>query len=261
MNSLIVKTISDYMNSGESPDILFWVGSAGSFDERAQNITRAFVKILNKANVRFAVLGKEESSTGDAAKRAGNEFLFQMQALMNIEVLNSYNIKRIVTTCPHSYNTLKNEYKGLGGDYFVQHHTEFIEELIKNGKLDFDSNLKNKKITYHDPCYLGRGNDVYDAPRNLIKKLNLDFIEIARNKRKSFCCGAGGAQMFKESENGEFEINIVRTKEALATEADIIATGCPFCNTMLTDGVKNREKEDTVQVLDLAEMIALAEDL
>ena len=255
MNSLIVKTISDYMNSGESPDILFWVGSAGSFDERAQNITRAFVKILNKANVRFAVLGKEESSTGDAAKRAGNEFLFQMQALMNIEVLNSYNIKRIVTTCPHSYNTLKNEYKGLGGDYFVQHHTEFIEELIKNGKLDFDSNLKNKKITYHDPCYLGRGNDVYDAPRNLIKKLNLDFIEIARNKRKSFCCGAGGAQMFKESENGEFEINIVRTNEALATEADIIATGCPFCNTMITDGVKNIA-EGKAEVMDIAELIA-----
>jgi len=255
MNSLIVKTISDYVNSGESPDILFWVGSAGSFDERAQNITRAFVKILNKANVRFAVLGKEESSTGDAAKRAGNEFLFQMQALMNIEVLNSYNIKRIVTTCPHSYNTLKNEYKGLGGDYFVQHHTEFIEELIKNGKLDFDSNLKNKKITYHDPCYLGRGNDVYDAPRNLIKKLNLDFIEIARNKRKSFCCGAGGAQMFKESENGEFEINIVRTNEALATEADIIATGCPFCNTMITDGVKNIA-ERNVEVMDIAELIA-----
>ena len=255
MNSLIVKTISDYVNSGESPDILFWVGSAGSFDERAQKITRAFVKILNKANVRFAVLGKEESSTGDAAKRAGNEFLFQMQALMNIEVLNSYNIKRIVTTCPHSYNTLKNEYKGLGGDYFVQHHTEFIEELIKNGKLDFDSNLKNKKITYHDPCYLGRGNDVYDAPRNLIKKLNLDFIEIARNKRKSFCCGAGGAQMFKESENGEFEINIVRTKEALATEADIIATGCPFCNTMITDGVKIIA-EGKAEVMDIAELIA-----
>ena len=255
MNSLIVKTISDYVNSGEAPDILFWVGSAGSFDERAQKITRAFVKILNKANVRFAVLGKEESSTGDAAKRAGNEFLFQMQALMNIEVLNSYNIKRIVTTCPHSYNTLKNEYKGLGGDYFVQHHTEFIEELIKNGKLDFDSNLKNKKITYHDPCYLGRGNDVYDAPRNLIKKLNLDFIEIARNKRKSFCCGAGGAQMFKESENGEFEINIVRTNEALATEADIIATGCPFCNTMITDGVKNIA-EGKAEVMDIAELIA-----
>jgi|TARA_B110000093_G_scaffold182417_1_gene228972 Fe-S oxidoreductase len=255
MNSLIVKTISDYVNSGEAPDILFWVGSAGSFDERAQKITRAFVKILNKANVRFAVLGKEESSTGDAAKRAGNEFLFQMQALMNIEVLNSYNIKRIVTTCPHSYNTLKNEYKGLGGDYFVQHHTEFIEELIKNGKLDFDSNLKNKKITYHDPCYLGRGNDVYDAPRNLIKKLNLDFIEIARNKRKSFCCGAGGAQMFKESENGEFEINIVRTNEALATEADIIATGCPFCNTMITDGVKIIA-EGKAEVMDIAELIA-----
>ena len=255
MDTLNVKTITDYINSGETPEILFWVGSAGSFDERAQKITRAFVRILNKANINFAVLGDEESSSGDVAKRAGNEFLFQMQALMNIEILNSYKIKKIVTTCPHSYNTLKNEYKELGGDYFVQHHTEFIEELIEMGKLDFKINLRNKKITYHDPCYLGRGNNIYNSPRNLIKKLNLDFIEIPRNKRKSFCCGAGGAQMFKESEDGKFEINIVRTKEALATEADIIATACPFCNTMITDGVKNID-ERKAAVMDIAEIIA-----
>tara|TARA_B110000438_G_scaffold33802_2_gene33421 strand:+ start:9918 stop:10694 length:777 start_codon:yes stop_codon:yes gene_type:complete len=255
MDTLNVKTIADYINSGETPEILFWVGSAGSFDERAQKITRAFVRILNKANINFAVLGDEESSSGDVAKRAGNEFLFQMQALMNIEILNSYKIKKIVTTCPHSYNTLKNEYKELGGDYFVQHHTEFIEELIEMGKLDLKINLRNKKITYHDPCYLGRGNNIYNSPRNLIKKLDLDFIEIPRNKRKSFCCGAGGAQMFKESENGKFEINIVRTKEALATEADIIATACPFCNTMITDGVKNID-ERKAAVMDIAEIIA-----
>ena len=261
MNSLIVKTISDYMNSGESPDILFWVGSAGSFDERAQKITRAFVKILNKANVRFAVLGKEESSTGDAAKRAGNEFLFQMQALMNIEVLNSYNIKRIVTTCPHSYNTLKNEYKGLGGDYFVQHHTEFIEELIKNGKLDFDSNLKNKKITYHDPCYLGRGNGEYDAPRSVIEALDAELVEMKRCKSKGLCCGAGGAQMFKEAEKGNKEINDERTEDVLETKASVVATGCPFCNTMMTDGVKSAEKSNTIDVKDIAEMIAQAANI
>ena len=255
MDTLNVKTITDYINSGETPEILFWVGSAGSFDERAQKITRAFVRILNKANINFAVLGDEESSSGDVAKRAGNEFLFQMQALMNIEILNSYKIKKIVTTCPHSYNTLKNEYKELGGDYFVQHHTEFIEELIEMGKLELKINLRNKKITYHDPCYLGRGNNIYNSPRNLIKKLDLDFIEIPRNKRKSFCCGAGGAQMFKESENGKFEINIVRTKEALATEADIIATACPFCNTMITDGVKSIDERKAV-VMDIAEIIA-----
>ena len=255
MNNLKVRTIADFQNLGETPDILFWVGSAGSFDDRAKKITKAFVKILNHAEVNFAVLGSEESSSGDAAKRAGNEFLFQMQALMNIEVLNSYNIKNIVTTCPHSYNTLKNEYSGLGGSYNVLHHTEFISNLIDEKKIILKSKIDYKKLTYHDPCYLGRGNDVYDAPRKLIDFLDLDFVEIPRNKRNSFCCGAGGAQMFKESENGEFEINIVRTKEALETNADIIATGCPFCNTMMTDGVKNLD-EGKAEVMDLAELIA-----
>ena len=255
MNNYKVKTIAECINNGEQPDILFWVGSAGSFDDRAKKISQAFVKILNAANINFAVLGEEESSSGDAAKRAGNEFLFQMQALMNIEVLNSYNIKNIVTTCPHSYNTLKNEYSGLGGSYNVLHHTEFISNLIDEKKIILKSKIDYKKLTYHDPCYLGRGNDVYDAPRKLIDFLDLDFVEIPRNKRNSFCCGAGGAQMFKESENGEFEINIVRTKEALETNADIIATGCPFCNTMMTDGVKNLD-EGKAEVMDLAELIA-----
>ena len=255
MNNSKVRTVAECINNGEQPDILFWVGSAGSFDDRAKKISQAFVKILNAANINFAVLGEEESSSGDAAKRAGNEFLFQMQALMNIEVLNSYNIKNIVTTCPHSYNTLKNEYSGLGGSYNVLHHTEFISNLIDEKKIILKSKIDYKKLTYHDPCYLGRGNDVYDAPRKLIDFLDLDFVEIPRNKRNSFCCGAGGAQMFKESENGEFEINIVRTKEALETNADIIATGCPFCNTMMTDGVKNLD-EGKAEVMDLAELIA-----
>ena len=255
MNHSKVRTVAECINNGEQPDILFWVGSAGSFDDRAKKISQAFVKILNAANINFAVLGEEESSSGDAAKRAGNEFLFQMQALMNIEVLNSYNIKNIVTTCPHSYNTLKNEYSGLGGNYNVLHHSEIISNLIDEKKIILKSKIDYKKLTYHDPCYLGRGNDVYDAPRKLIDFLDLDFVEIPRNKRNSFCCGAGGAQMFKESENGEFEINIVRTKEALETNADIIATGCPFCNTMMTDGVKNLD-EGKAEVMDLAELIA-----
>ena len=255
MDNLQVRTYADYFNNGEKPDILFWVGSAGSFDDRAKKITRAFVKILNRANIKFAVLGEEESSSGDAAKRAGNEFLFQMQALMNIEILNAYEVKNIVTTCPHAYNTLKNEYSDLGGKYDVLHHTEYISNLLDEKKLSLSSSLDYKKLTYHDPCYLGRANDIYDAPRKLIDSLNIEFTEMPRNKRKSFCCGAGGAQMFKESENGEFEINIVRTEEALKTNANVIATSCPFCNTMMTDGVKNID-EGKADVMDLAELIA-----
>ncbi len=247
--------MAEFIAEGKEADILFWVGSAGSFDDRAKKITRAFVQILNKAEVNFGVLGSEESSSGDAAKRAGNEFLFQMQAMMNIEVMNSYNVKRIVTTCPHSYNTLKNEYKGLGGMYEVLHHTEFIAELLKEEKLKITGILKGKKITYHDPCYLGRANNVYDIPRELIKSLGVELVEMKRSKRLSFCCGAGGAQMFKEAENGSQEININRTEEALALNPDIIATGCPFCNTMMTDGVKS-VNEGAAEVLDIAELIA-----
>ena len=226
MSEFQVNTMAELMAEGKEVDVLFWVGSAGSFDERAKKITRAFVKILNKANVNFGVLGTEESSSGDAAKRAGNEFLFQMQALMNIEVMNAYNIKKIVTTCPHAYNTIKNEYPSLGGNYTTYHHTEFIVELIKVGKLEVKANLSGKKITFHDPCYLGRGNNIYDKPRQLIEALGVKIIEMKRSKRKSFCCGAGGGQMFKESEKGIEEININRTKEALGLKPDIIATGC-----------------------------------
>jgi len=248
--------MAEFRAEGKEPDILYWVGSAGSFDDRTKKITRSFVKILNKAGVNFGVLGVEESSSGDAAKRAGNEFLFQMQAFTNIEVMNSYNVKHIVTTCPHAYNTLKNEYKSLGGNYILQHHTEFIYELISNGKLDVKKkSLIGKRITYHDPCYLGRANNIYDAPRNLINFLGVELIEMKRSKRKSFCCGAGGAQMFKEAEKGEKEINIDRTEEALFLDPDIIATGCPFCNTMMTDGVKSVD-EGSAEVKDIAELIA-----
>ena len=214
MSELQVKTMAEFMAEGKEADLLFWVGSAGSFDDRAKKITRAFVKIMNKAGVNFGVLGAEESSSGDAAKRAGNEFLFQMQAMTNIQVMNTYNVKRIVTTCPHSYNTLKNEYKSLGGDYKVQHHTEFIEELVSEGKLTISANLKGTKVTYHDPCYLGRANNVYDAPRDLIKSLGVELVEMKRTKSRSFCCGAGGSQMFKEPEPGAQDININRTEEA-----------------------------------------------
>jgi heterodisulfide reductase subunit D len=255
MSELKVKTMAEFMAEGKEADILFWVGSAGSFDDRAKKITRSFVEIMNKAGVNFGVLGSEESSSGDAAKRAGNEFLFQMQAMMNIEVMNAYNVKRIVTTCPHSYNTLKNEYKGLGGDYKVQHHTEFIAELLSEGKLKVTGDLSGKKITYHDPCYLGRANNVYEIPRELIKSLGVELAEMKRSKRKSFCCGAGGAQMFKDPEKGQQDININRTEEALALKPDIIATGCPFCNTMMTDGVKS-VNEGAAQVKDIAELIA-----
>ena len=255
MSELQIKTMAQFIAEGKEPDILFWVGSAGSFDDRAKKITRAFVKIMNKADVNFGVLGIEESSSGDAAKRSGNEFLFQMQAMMNIEVMNGYKVKRIVTTCPHSYNTLKNEYKGLGGNYKVQHHTELIAELLANGKLKFTGNLKGTKITYHDPCYLGRANNIYDIPRELIKSLGVELVEMKRSKRKSFCCGAGGAQMFKDPENGSQDININRTEEALSLKPDIIATGCPFCNTMMTDGVK-AVNEGAAEVKDIAELIA-----
>ena len=262
MSELKVPTMAEMTASGKQPDVLFWVGCAGSFDDRAKKITRAFVKILNNVGVNFAVLGTEESCTGDPAKRAGNEFLFQMQAMGNIQVLNAYEIKSIVTTCPHCFNTLKNEYPELGGDYAVKHHSQFLQELIDEGKLSIEGGaFKGKKITFHDPCYLGRSNDVYEAPRVLIEKLDAELVEMKRCKSKGLCCGAGGAQMFKEAEKGAKEINVERTEEALEIKPDIIATGCPFCMTMMTDGVKIKEKETEVQVYDLAELIAEAKDL
>jgi len=262
MSELKVPTMAEMTASGKQTDVLFWVGCAGSFDDRAKKITRAFVKILNNVGVNFAVLGTEESCTGDPAKRAGNEFLFQMQAMGNIQVLNAYEIKSIVTTCPHCFNTLKNEYPELGGDYAVKHHSQFLQELIDEGKLSIEGGaFKGKKITFHDPCYLGRANDVYEAPRVLIEKLDAELVEMKRCKSKGLCCGAGGAQMFKEAEKGVKEINVERTEEALEIKPDIIATGCPFCMAMMTDGVKIKEKETELQVYDLAELIAEAKDL
>ena len=247
---------------GKQPEVLFWVGCAGSFDERAKKITKAFVKLLIKAEVSFAVLGPEESCTGDPAKRAGNEFLFQMQAMTNIEVLNGYEVKKIVTACPHCFNTLKNEYPGLGGKYEVVHHTQFLKQLLDEGKLKVEGGrFSGKRITFHDPCYLGRANNEYEAPRAVLAKLESELIEMKSCKAKGLCCGAGGAQMFKEAEAGKKEINIERTEQALDTQPDIIAAGCPFCNTMMTDGVKNKEKEGSIAVMDIAELIQQAEDL
>lgn len=257
-----VPTMAEMVSKGEVPEILFWVGCAGSFDSRAQKITKAIAKILNHTGISFAVLGTEESCTGDPAKRAGNEFLFQMQAMTNIEVLNGYEIKKIVTGCPHCFNIIKNEYPGLGGKYEVLHHTELLQQLINDGRLKVQGGeFKGKKITFHDPCYLGRGNDIYEAPREVISKLDSALSEMKRSRANGLCCGAGGAQMFKEPEKGDKDINIERTEEALALNPDVIAVGCPFCMTMMTDGVKHFEKEQEVRVLDVAELIAKANDL
>ncbi len=259
---LNVPTMAEMMAQGKQPEVLFWVGCAGSFDDRAKKITKAFVRILNRANVEFAVLGTEESCTGDPAKRAGNEFLFQMQAMMNIEVLNAYEAKKIVTSCPHCFNTLKNEYPELGGKYEVVHHTEFLKSLLDSGRLTIEGGqFKGKRITFHDPCYLGRANNIYEAPRDLIQKLDAELVEMKRSRANGLCCGAGGAQMFKDAEPGNKEINIERTEDALETKPEIIAAGCPFCNTMMNDGVKAKEKEADIKVMDIAELIANAQDL
>nr|WP_317630867.1 (Fe-S)-binding protein [uncultured Flavobacterium sp.] len=262
MSNLVVPTMADFMAQGKQPEVLFWVGCSGSFDDRAKKITKAFVKILNQAGVDFAILGQEESCTGDPAKRAGNEFAFQMQAMMNIQVLDAYEVKKIVTACPHCFNTIKNEWPELGGNYEVVHHTEFLKSLLDEGRLKIEGGtFKGKKITFHDPCYLGRANNVYEAPRELMEKLDAELVEMKRSKKNGLCCGAGGAQMFKEPEKGEKDINMERTDDALAVAPNVIATGCPFCNTMLTDGVKFNHKEGEVQVLDIAEIIANAQDL
>lgn len=261
-NQLIVPTMASVAAAGKEAEILFWVGCAGSFDDRAKKITKAFVKILNKAGVSFAVLGAEESCSGDPAKRSGNEFLFQMQAAGNIATLNAYGVKKVVTACPHCFNTLKNEYPVLGGHYEVVHHTQLLKDLMNEGRLNLEGGAyKGKKITFHDPCYLGRANGVYEAPRELIKKLDAQLVEMKNCKQKGLCCGAGGAQMFKDAEPGDKEINIARTEEALEVQPDVIAAGCPFCNTMLSDGIKNKEKEADIPVLDIAELIAQAADL
>jgi len=255
---MVVPTMAEMRANNETPEVLFWVGCAGSFDQRAQKITKAFVTILNKVKIKYAILGKEEMCTGDPARRAGNEFMFQMMAYQNIQVLNGYGIKKIVTACPHCFNTIKNEYPQLGGTYEVIHHATFLQQLIDDGRIRLKEggSFKGKKITYHDSCYLGRANNIYDAPRKVLEALDVELVEMKRCRSNGLCCGAGGAQMFKEEEKGEVRINTERTREALETGATVIASNCPFCMTMLTDGVKVNEKEDQVKVLDIAEMIA-----
>ena len=257
-----VPTMAEMAAAGETPEILFWVGCMGSFDDRARKITKAIAKILHHAQVKFAVLGTEETCSGDPAKRAGNEFLYQMQAMQNIQVLNGYNVTRIVTGCPHCFNTLRNEYPGLGGKYEVIHHSQLLQDLLDSGRLKVQGGeFRGKKITFHDPCYLGRANDVYEAPRSVIQKLDILLTEMKRSRANGLCCGAGGAQMFKEPEQGNKDINIERTEEALTLNPEVIAVGCPFCMTMMTDGVKNFNKETEVQVRDIAELIASAIDI
>ncbi len=257
-----VPTMAELAAEGKQPDVLFWVGCAGSFDSRAIKVTQAFVKILNHLNINFAILGQEESCTGDPAKRAGNEFVFQMMALQNVELMNAYEVKKIVATCPHCFNILKNEYPALGGNYEVLHHSEFLQQMIEQGKLTIEGGgtFKGKKITFHDSCYLGRANDVYEAPRSILETLDADLLEMEDSKSKGMCCGAGGAQMFKEEEKGTSRVNHARAKQAVDTGADMVAVGCPFCMTMMSDGVKEKGGEH-MKVLDIAELIAQGKNL
>jgi heterodisulfide reductase subunit D len=252
-----IPVMADLFARGEKPEFLFWVGCAGAYDDRYKKVVRAFAKILLHLKVSFAVLGKEESCTGDPARRAGNEMLYQMQALRNIETLEAYGVKKIITICPHCYNIFRNEYPDLGGVYEVVNYLQFLNKKIKEGKLNLSTELYyNVPITYHDPCYLGRANNIYTEPRLILKNLTGNFVEMKRNRRFALCCGAGGGQMFKEAEKGDKEIFIERIEDGLKTEAKIIATACPFCMTMLTDGLKYKNREEDIQNLDIAEIVA-----
>jgi len=253
-----VPVMADLFAKGEKPEYLFWVGCAGAYDDRYKKVARAFAKILTHLNVSYAVLGKEESCTGDPARRAGNEMLYQMQALQNIEIFKMYEVKKIITICPHCFNIFKNEYPDLGGNYEVINYVQLLDKFMEEGKLKLDtSSLKNDRITYHDPCYLGRANDIYDEPRTILKAITTNYVEMERNKSFALCCGAGGAQMFKEAEKGNKEIFLERTEDALKTNPKIIATACPFCMTMMTDGLKYKNKEEEIKNYDIAELIAI----
>jgi heterodisulfide reductase subunit D len=252
----VVKNISEYINNGETPEVVFWVGCAGSFDARAQKVTKAFCELMDGAGVKYAILGNEEKCTGDPARRAGNEFVFQMLAIQNIETLNMYGVKDIVTACPHCFNTLKNEYPALGGNYHVVHHTQYLSKLFESGRLKIEGGqFKGKKITYHDSCYLGRINGEYEAPRQLLEALDIELVELKRSKTKGLCCGAGGAQMFKEDEPGDKRINVERMEEVIASGTNIVGANCPFCITMLSDGAKAKGREEDVMIYDISELI------
>ncbi len=251
--------MSEMAAENMKPEILFWVGCAGSYDARAQRVTKALSTILQNVGIDFAILGTEESCTGDPARRAGNEFIFQMTANQNVQTMNMYEVKKIVTACPHCFNTIKNEYPALGGNYDVVHHTQLISTLMEEGRLSIEGGAyKGKKITYHDSCYLGRVNGEYEAPRKAIEALDGDLTELKRSRANGLCCGAGGAQMFKEDEPGDKRINMERAEEVLASGADIVAANCPFCITMISDGITAKEKQDDVMVFDISELIVNA---
>ncbi len=258
-HTITVPVMADLAAQGRKPEYLFWVGSAGAFDDRYKKVSRAFVKILHHLNIDYAVLGTEEMDSGDVARRAGNEMLFQMQAMMNIEILNGYEVKKIITCDPHDFNTLKNEYPDFGGNYEVLHHSLFLEQMIREGKLKLPSKtFANAKMTFHDPCYLGRGNGIYEAPRKVLDAIGGVKVEMPRNRSHALCCGAGGGQMFKEAEKGNKEIFIERSEEAIGTGADIIVTACPFCMVMMTDGIKYKNKEEHIKNYDIAELVAMS---
>lgn len=261
-NDIQIPVMADLALKDQHPEYLLWIGCAGSFDERYKRVVQSLIKILNLTGIDFAVLGPEESCTGDPARRAGNEFLFQMQALSNIQILNGYNVKKILTACPHCYNIFKNEYPDLGGHYEVIHHSEFLDQLLKQNdqSINLNNSFLGRKITYHDSCYLGRSNNIYAPPRNLIQAIQAEIKEIGRHHADALCCGAGGSQMFKDSEAGQKDINIERTEEALETGSEIIATACPFCLTMFSDGLKAIDKEEQIQVLDIVELFQKAID-
>jgi Fe-S oxidoreductase len=254
--------MSDLFARGEKPEYLFWVGSAGAFDDRYKKVTREFVKILTHFGVSYAVLGTEETDSGDVARRAGNEMLFQMQALMNIELFKMYEVKKILTCCPHDYNTFKNEYPEFGGNYEVIHHSQFLAEIVQSSKFkvqnEFNIQHSTFNITFHDPCYLGRANGEYEAPRTVLSALGSPLIEMKRSKSFALCCGAGGGQMFKEAEQGNKEVFIERIEDVIASGASVVATACPFCMVMMTDGIKYKNKEDVLKNYDIAELVSMA---
>jgi Fe-S oxidoreductase len=255
-NEGIKNTLIKMSNAGTADelDVVFWVGCAGAFDKRYRNVTKSFAKILCKAGVKFGVLGSEEKCNGDTARRLGNEFLAQQFITQNIETFKKYNIKKLVTTCPHCLHSLKNEYPQFGIELDVVHHTDFIDKLFRENKLSSEK-LNKEKLTYHDSCYLGRYNDIYESPRSLIRKVSSgELVEMKRSRDKGFCCGAGGGRMFMEETEGK-RVNIERTEEALNTKATTICSACPFCMTMLSDGIKAKEKAEEIKIKDISELI------